>query len=209
MWLLRCWCFHWRVEKWMSLLRVSSRSSFLSCIISTFACGLQLDFFTTAFLSDHFGRPAGPSLRQMLLSRGPRRRRRKELAVSQVLLILIGSGMTYCQGEGDCHGPTGMGAGGGMQGCRRHLCVCHWCASLFCGFNKITTGLTPLQWRSSVCQMFPTSEISYIVVEIFRTFDVQPVHIIPFGDFIGSYKICDYVSLKCIPITYTALLYVP
>lgn len=32
--------------------------------------------------------------------------------VSQVLLILIGSGMTYCWGEGDCHGPTGMGAGG-------------------------------------------------------------------------------------------------
>lgn len=37
----------------------------------------------------------------------------KELAVSQVLLILIGSGITYCQGEWDCHGPTGMGAGGG------------------------------------------------------------------------------------------------
>ncbi|KAG7230762.1 hypothetical protein INR49_019576 [Caranx melampygus] len=39
----------------------------------------------------------------------------KKLVVSQVLLILIGSGMTYCQGEGDCHGPTGMGAGG-VQG---------------------------------------------------------------------------------------------
>lgn len=35
-----------------------------------------------------------------------------EPVVSQVLLILIGSGMTYCQGEGDCHGPTGMGAEG-------------------------------------------------------------------------------------------------
>ena len=57
----------------------------------------------------------------------------KELAVSQVLLILIGSGMTYCRGEGDCHGPTGMGAGG-IQGQRRGnvcLCVCvHACVCM-------------------------------------------------------------------------------
>lgn len=33
--------------------------------------------------------------------------RHMEPLVSQVPLILIGSGMTYCQGEGDCHGPTG------------------------------------------------------------------------------------------------------
>lgn len=41
----------------------------------------------------------------------------EELAVSQVLLILIGSGMTYCQGEWDCHGPTGTGAGGVQEAC--------------------------------------------------------------------------------------------
>lgn len=48
-------------------------------------------------------------LQQMPPSQDPHH---KELVVSQVLLILIGSGMTYCQGEGDCHGPTGMGEGG-------------------------------------------------------------------------------------------------
>lgn len=61
-----------------------------------------------------------PLLRQMLPTRDPRR---EELVVSQVLLILIGSGMTYCQGEGDCHGPTGMGAEG-TQGQRTEVCVC-------------------------------------------------------------------------------------
>lgn len=39
-----------------------------------------------------------------------------EPGVSQVLLILIGSGMTYCQGEGDCHGSAGTG------GWRREEC---------------------------------------------------------------------------------------
>lgn len=51
--------------------------------------------------------------------------RHMEPVVSQVLLILIGSGMTYCQGEGDCHGPTGMGAEG-MWGWRREEWVSVW-----------------------------------------------------------------------------------
>ncbi len=55
--------------------------------------------------------------RQMPSTRNPHRK------VSQVLLILIGSGMTYCWGEGDCHGPTGMGAEG-VQGQRgEEVCV--------------------------------------------------------------------------------------
>lgn len=96
-----------------------------------FPCGLQLGFYHAAARQPL---RSAPSATDASLSRGPRRR--KELVVSQVLLILIGSGMTYCQGEGDGHGPTGMGAGG-MQGMeRRHLCMCNRCASLLRSLKK-------------------------------------------------------------------------
>lgn len=72
--------------------------------------GLKLDYYQGALLLSSTSRLVWSALlQQMPTSRGPHH---KELVVSQVLLILIGSGMTYCQGEGDCHGPTGMGAGG-------------------------------------------------------------------------------------------------
>lgn len=82
--------------------------------------GFKLDYYQGASpLSST--RPGPPCCcQQMPPSRDPHN---KEPAVSQVLLILIGSGMTYCRGEGDCHGPTGMGAGG-IQGYRRgSVCV--------------------------------------------------------------------------------------
>lgn len=87
--------------------------------ISALPRGLQLDFCHGAAVPPPH---SAPFATDASLSRGPGCR--KELVVSQVLLILIGSGMTYCRGEGDCHGPTGIGAGG-MQGWRRHLCVAH------------------------------------------------------------------------------------
>lgn len=62
-----------------------------------------------------FSRPSLPCRSRCLPRWDPRH---MEPVVSQVLLILIGSGMTYCQGEGDCHGSTGMG------GWRREECLC-------------------------------------------------------------------------------------
>lgn len=39
----------------------------------------------------------------------------EEIVVSQVLLILIRLKMTYCLGEGDCHGATRIGEGKGSE----------------------------------------------------------------------------------------------
>lgn len=89
------------------------------------SCGFHPGVFLLPFPSA--SGPAGPVWQQMPPSWDPRH---MEPVVSQVLLILIGSGMTYCQGEGDCHGPTGMGAEGMWGGRNECLsedvcgCVC-------------------------------------------------------------------------------------
>lgn len=164
----------------MSLLNVSSRSSLLSCIISTFACGLQLGFYhgaarwplwpaslaTDASLSG----PSPPQGACGFSSAADTNRIRDD--------ILPGwRGLSWSNWDGSRRDA-------GMEEAPLYVpLICIFVLWFQQNYNWIDSVAVEMQQVPDV----PQSEFSSIVIKISRSFcgvfGMQPVHIIPFGDF--------------------------